>query len=406
MELIAHGKSSVGQVRSSNEDRHVVDIAQGLFAVSDGMGGHQAGEIASSLAIQTLTESWVERKESFAGLTGPELSEALMAAAEAAMLEVCEAVYAEATAQTSHAGMGATLTFVAIEQDLAVMGHVGDTRLYLIREGEAHQLSTDHTLAAEMVVSGIMDAETAKKSSHAGVLTRSLGSQRAVQVDRLVFEVEPGDDLVLCSDGLTRYLPTTAVLTEQAAGASASELAERLVDHANASGGVDNATVVVVQIPAEHERSASDVRVRLGALTKVPFLSDLGLPHRSRLAQAARLEKLDVGEDLVAEGEAWSCLVVVHTGSLAVKRGGVQKGALAAESYAGVRQVVTPSAAVYSLEATEKTEVVLLEHEDFLRELHVRTWLGAHVLEQLAAELATAATPDDAAAGNRPALLP
>ena len=406
MQLKAHGKSDVGRVRSGNEDRYLSDVAKGLFAVSDGMGGHQAGEIASRLAIETLSDGWGRRSADLEGLDGAPLRKALLEAAQEVMLEVCAAVYEKATTGSTHAGMGATLTFVAVRGGLAVMGHVGDTRLYLVRDGKADQLSADHTLAAELLAAGVLDEHAAKESSHAGVLTRSLGSQRAVQIDRLVFEIEPGDRLVLCSDGVSRYAPTGQWIAERAAAASADELAQRLVAHANESGGEDNATALVVELPEQRERPRSDMPTRVDALAQVAFLSDLGLPHRTRLAQAATSRQLGSGEPLVSAGEAWCHLVVVCAGSLLVVRDGRELGELPPGSYAGVRHVVSPGIAAYGLKAAESTEVVLLDHKDFTYELHVRPWLGTHVLENLAAELAGCATPGDDAIARNPVLLP
>jgi len=228
-------RSDTGRRRLRNEDAAVCDPP--LFAVADGMGGAQAGELASHLAATALAER--ER-----GIRGEDAVAELVQAANAR-------VYRRAVEDPTAAGMGTTVTvalFDGVAATIAI-GHVGDSRAYRIRNGLLEQLTADHSLVAELVRSGRLTPEQAADHPHRSVITRALGTEASVDVDTFTMEAEPGDLYLLCSDGLTTMLGDDEILAVvDGAGREPDAVARQLVDAANRAGGEDNITVVVFEV--------------------------------------------------------------------------------------------------------------------------------------------------------------
>jgi serine/threonine protein phosphatase PrpC len=232
--LGAHvGVTDTGRRRRRNEDAYVNNPP--LFAVADGMGGAQAGEVASRIAAESLRESEV------AG-AGVERVVALIQAAN-------RRVYDRSTADEAASGMGTTVTVALVGPDVVSFGHVGDSRAYLVRDGKLEQLTQDHSLVSELLRSGKISPEEAESHPQRSVITRALGTDPDVDVDTFSIEAAPGDVFLLCSDGLTTMVrdDTIEQIVEDHRG-NLRVAAELLVDTANRGGGEDNITVVVFEL--------------------------------------------------------------------------------------------------------------------------------------------------------------
>ncbi len=225
-----------GRKRRHNEDAYVVEPP--LFAVADGMGGAKAGEIASSLAAAALTDSAEDG-------TGQERVVALIQ-------EANRRVFERARDDQSASGMGTTMTVAVVEDGRVVIGHVGDSRAYLLRGGELEQLTEDHSLVAELVRSGKLSPEEAEVHPQRSVITRAVGTEPDVDVDAFAVDAQPGDVFLICSDGLTDMVdrPTILDLVERH-GDDLDAAAKALVAAANKRGGDDNITVVFFEISAD-----------------------------------------------------------------------------------------------------------------------------------------------------------
>ena len=231
--------SDTGRRRRRNEDQYV--CVPPLFAVADGMGGAQAGEVASGLAAAVLNEAApgegvVERgEERVASL----------------IQEANRRVFQRSSEDESTSGMGTTMTVALVDGDTIAFGHVGDSRAYRVRGGELEQLTDDHSLVGELVRSGRLSDEEAESHPQRSVITRALGTEPEVDVDTFTVEAKPDDLYLLCSDGLTDMVSPRQLqplLVEHAGDLEAA--ARALVDAANAGGGEDNITVVLFQIAA------------------------------------------------------------------------------------------------------------------------------------------------------------
>jgi protein phosphatase len=241
MKIVARGITDVGKKRDHNEDSFLVDVGLGLFVVADGMGGHAGGGTASRLAVETIEAAMRTAGELEEGKLRDALAEALARA--------CRSVYGAAQADPSLAGMGTTVTAAAVAGPAAVIAHVGDSRCYLVRGGRIHQVSEDHSLVNEQLKAGAITADEARHSRFRNIITRSVGFEEQVQIDMLGFVLEPQDQLVLCSDGLSNLAEDREIL-EVVTHATVEEAPARLVDLANSRGGDDNITVILVRAEA------------------------------------------------------------------------------------------------------------------------------------------------------------
>ncbi len=230
--LVVRAATDVGRVRDHNEDAFLVDDRLGLFAVADGMGGHQAGEVASATALEALRA---------AVTSGAGIRDAVTSANDA--------VYEKSTTDERLRGMGTTLTAGTLAAgDTLLLGHVGDSRGYLLRDHHLGRLTTDHSLVEELIQAGELTEEQAESDPRRSMITRALGIEPEVDVDLYPVQVVSGDRLLLCSDGLTGMVGEDrieAVLTEEP---DPNVAARRLIDAANAGGGIDNITVLVVDV--------------------------------------------------------------------------------------------------------------------------------------------------------------
>ena len=243
------GATDVGRVRQINEDRYLVE--DDLFVVADGVGGHQAGEVAAQTAVEAIRRSLSERT-----------TEGLVAAIE----EANRAVWELAQTNREKRGMGTTLTAVAVvnedgEDHLAV-ANVGDSRAYLFQQGELMQLTEDHSLVEELVREGQITAEEAQVHPQRSIITRALGMEPQIEVDSWQLIPYRGDRILLCSDGLTNEVTEARIASTLRQLADPGEAARDLVRQARANGGSDNVTVVVLEVVDDDgraERASADL---------------------------------------------------------------------------------------------------------------------------------------------------
>jgi len=260
MSLQAFGLTDVGRKRKHNEDAYLVDPERGLFVVADGMGGHAAGEVASRITVESMQEfiaasddatdsSWPFGQ---AGSRTPSAGTRLTAAVEKANEKVMRAV----ASRPELKGMGTTVVAALIDGDRATLVHVGDSRAYLYRDGELRRLTDDHSWVQEQVNAGILSEDEAKSHPLKNVVTRALGGSPHVSVDLIEVPLRTGDRFLLCSDGLTGMVADEEIHEFFQSEPVPEPAVRRLVDLANERGGIDNITVIVVDVL--HDASAED----------------------------------------------------------------------------------------------------------------------------------------------------
>ncbi|NLW07496.1 MAG: Stp1/IreP family PP2C-type Ser/Thr phosphatase [Clostridia bacterium] len=232
--MLAEAISHTGLVRPGNEDYYILDLEMGLIAVADGMGGHQAGEVASHLALNTLRERLLDRPadDPLAGL---------MAATAVAN----ETVFRSSLSNQEQEGMGTTLTAIRVVGNKGFLVHIGDSRAYLYREGRLQHLTDDHSYVGELVRCGSLTLDEARHHPRRNVLTRALGTEKSVEVDNLELELKPGDRLLLCTDGLYEVISDAEIQTIIACNPELKRATQELLELALKRGGPDNITVVL-----------------------------------------------------------------------------------------------------------------------------------------------------------------
>lgn len=224
--------TDVGKKRSLNEDSFIADGS--IFAVADGMGGHRAGEIASAMALDVLKSNLTKQAKD-------SLDQKLVSAIKQANKEI----YNKAIRDLDRRGMGTTLTVAVLHDDKLYAGHVGDSRLYLLRDGKLTQLTGDHSLVAQMVESGHLKPEEAEIHPQRSIITRAVGSEVDVEVDLIVEDILPDDRFLLCTDGLTSMLTDNEIAETLRDRDDLDAACRELVDWANDRGGNDNITVIL-----------------------------------------------------------------------------------------------------------------------------------------------------------------
>jgi protein phosphatase len=238
------GRTDTGRRRRRNEDAFV--LAPPLFAVADGMGGAQAGEVASRLAAAALEDTDPGR------LTGPERVASLIQ-------EANRRVHERSSSDPSTSGMGTTMTVALVEDDGVVIGHVGDSRAYLVRNRHIEQITEDHSLVNELLKSGKLSAREAEVHPQRSVITRAVGTDPDVDVDSFTVDARDGDVFLICSDGLTDMVDDERILETVAQhGDDLDRITKQLVIAANRGGGEDNITVVAFSVGDRRELDAGD----------------------------------------------------------------------------------------------------------------------------------------------------
>lgn len=249
MRLRAGAASDVGKVRQMNEDSFLSQVDRGLFLVCDGMGGAASGEVASKIAVETIARRLGEPPNGDDPGTGEhQFMPQTFRLAEAVRL-ANRSIYDQARTQAGQSGMGTTMVGVWLEQNIASLAHVGDSRAYLWHDNQLEPVTKDHSLVEAQVQAGLIDREQSLKSEHQNILLRALGRDPVVEVELGEVPMQPGDVLLLCSDGLTRMVSDAAIAAALASGRGDPQgVCDSLVATANANGGQDNVTVVVVEV--------------------------------------------------------------------------------------------------------------------------------------------------------------
>lgn len=249
MQVKACGMTHVGRQRQHNEDSYLVEDAAMLFLVADGMGGHAAGEIASRIAVDSVSEFILHTKEDDG--TWPHAydenykrsTNRLMAAVRMANTRVLEAMRKDARLR----GMGTTIVACMADDNMMSVAHVGDSRAYLIRDKQLSRITNDHSWVFEQVQAGMLTEAEAEKHPLRNVITRALGGALQVVPDASEIECQPGDVYLLCSDGLTGMVPEEEIQRIVTANDDLEAACQQLIEAANERGGLDNVTAVLVK---------------------------------------------------------------------------------------------------------------------------------------------------------------
>jgi serine/threonine protein phosphatase PrpC len=368
MEITVACRTDVGRVRHNNEDAFLCDPDVGLFVVCDGMGGHNAGEVASRTAceiIQKEIDEAARLRERFLVSGRAADIKLLRKAVESAVQAAGREIHRLASRADELTGMGTTCTVVLLTgHQKGILAHVGDSRLYVLRGDKMHQLSEDHTYVSELVKRGALTREQARHHPQGNVLSRALGVQPTVAVDTMVFDIDPGDTYLLCTDGLHNYFQDPAELARRFQGPALQAQLDEAIQSALERGGHDNCTAVAFRLPGA---TPADMPLgadqRIATLKRIPLFSYLTYNELVHVLGLTQLNRVSAGSTLIAEGDRGEELFVILAGEVEVKKGAQSLAMLKAGAHLGEMALIDN--APRSATVVAKTDVNLLSmHRD------------------------------------------
>lgn len=389
MEIAFAALTDVGKKRDHNEDAFLVDMDVDLFAVCDGMGGHAAGEVASAIAVQVIKEAIEQNADLLQsyrdGEEDVERYEVLQML-EHAIQTACDRIYAAAQADSAKRGMGTTCSMLMIIGDRGFIGHVGDSRIYLIRDGLIHQLTEDHSLVNELVRRGKLKRDQVEGSPYAeykNAVTRAVGVYPSVEGDTLDFDVLPGDQFLLCSDGQSAYLDDE-IITASFKEEDLEVVVRGLIKLANDGGGHDNITSVVVRVSedaeAEQEKKAADFNLTIEILQQIPLFKYCTYKELVRIVATTEVQSYPKGGEVIAEGSDGDHLFVVLKGRVKLHKGDAYITSFTPGMHFGEMALVDRTARSASVTAEEPSSLVLIHRRDFYAIIRQETALSVKLL--------------------------
>ncbi|MGM0555043.1 MAG: protein phosphatase 2C domain-containing protein [Myxococcota bacterium] len=371
-----------GQIRDHNEDNYLVDKRLKLFVVCDGMGGHAAGEVASALTVKTTREVVASSPGIIEDLEhdpdNPHHRQAVLSLLEHAVEQACALVFSAAEGDSERGGMGTTCSMMLVSAGYGFIAHVGDSRIYRLREGEPQQLTEDHSLLNEMIRQGRAQQGDSIPNQHA--VTRAVGVRATVEVDTMDFEVRPEDRFIMCSDGLCGYFEEDDTIVELMTQGDAKGVADRCIDFANDAGGKDNITVIALEVGEGGQAEAVEVRDVLDILGGTEIFENLSYRELVELASLGRTIELQPDTTVVEKGEMVGDLIMIQSGSLAVENDGRNVAIVEPGACVGELALVGEYPAAASYIAVEPTDLFVIPREKLLAAFRRKERLGSRVL--------------------------
>lgn len=361
--------TDVGRVRDHNEDNFLVDRKLNLFIVADGMGGHAAGEVASALAVNTVRDVVARNEDIILEYTeakGSTRSD-ILNLFEHAVQEACVTINEVAQKQPEKRGMGTTLSALMFIERRGFIAHVGDSRIYMLRGAKLHQLTEDHSLINELIKRGKLKKEEASASPYKNAVTRAVGVYPSVEVDTLDFDLLPGDQFLLASDGLTGYVNDSEFPSLLSSG-EVRTIPDRLIDLANERGGRDNITSVIVSLGEEPDVAEGlhrEVNLKIEALKNMPLFRYLAHSEVLRVLNHTEIREFEAKEVVVVEGEQGEELFIILDGECMVTKGDSDVAHLESGAHFGEMALVDNAPRSATVTATTHCRTLVMTRKEF-----------------------------------------
>lgn len=390
-------ETDVGRKRDHNEDNYLVDKKLRLFVVCDGMGGHAAGEVASATAVRTLHEE-VKRSEEMladyaAGKKGASKvsKRDIINMLDFAVNRASRKIHEEANIDASKRGMGTTLVSILFVGTQAFVTNVGDSRLYLLRDRVVEQVTEDHNVHNELLKRKKMTAEEITRLAPKNAITRAVGVYEHCEPDTLVLDVLAGDRFLLCSDGLHEYFEDAAELGRILSHPDANAAAKEFIDTANARGGKDNITALILMVgdvTQRDERRAEQIALKREMLARMPLFKHLNDRELLRILQVTDVLSYAEGDPVMTEGEAGDELFVVLKGTVAVMKGDAELARLKPGDHVGEMALIRSAPRSATVRAMSPSELMVLRRTDFFEILRREHQLAVKLLWKFLGDLA------------------
>jgi len=382
MELTFAAATDVGRQRTHNEDNFLIDKKLRLFMVADGMGGHAAGEIASSIAVHEIRDAVYENRDLIERyrVDDPAVQPIeILQVLEHAIQAACTTVYNRAQAESDKRGMGTTASVLLIagapDHLRGFIAHVGDSRVYLARQSQCHQLTEDHSLMNELVRRGKLKRDQIENSPYKqfkNAVTRAVGVYASVEVDTFDFDILPGDRLLLCSDGLYTYLDDER-LPGMLSDGDVRDVPRKLIEVANDGGGHDNITGVIIRVGAiptavdtAPASRAGDVSLKLEVLKGMQMFRYLSYRELVRVMNVAETVEYAAAAEIFKEGQPGDSMYVVMSGAVKLTKVGAAIAELHKGQHFGEMALVDRSVRSLTAIAGDKpVRLAVVRRKDF-----------------------------------------
>ncbi|MBN2724628.1 MAG: Stp1/IreP family PP2C-type Ser/Thr phosphatase [Deltaproteobacteria bacterium] len=395
----SYALTDVGQQRDHNEDSHGLIPELNLFVVADGMGGHAAGEVASAMAVEEIKKVVLSNEDQIRKFESgdPDVSKFdILMLLEQAVQSACLAIFREAQNDSAKRGMGTTCDALLIINDRGYVVHVGDSRVYMLRQGKVHQLTTDHSLMNELVKRGKFTKEEFLASPYAeqkNALTRAVGVYESIESDTFDFPVLPGDNFLLCSDGLSAYLDDI-IIDETFRDENLQSVAQSFIDTANRGGGHDNITAVLVRMPMEGDvqdaiNKAAEISLSMDVLHTIKIFKHLQYQELVLVHSYTELRSYPPGSVIVTQGEMGDELFIIVRGKVRVESDGKLITHLSDRTHFGEMALVDREPRSATVIAESTTKVLILKKKDFYKIIRTEHALATKLLWSFIEELTT-----------------
>ncbi|MGK0360061.1 MAG: serine/threonine protein phosphatase PrpC [Bradymonadia bacterium] len=371
MDIRALACTDIGRVKPTNEDTYLIDPGLGLYIVADGMGGHAAGEVASATAVTAIRQfvgTHLDKIKHF-DKTG-EGAAHIEAVLEHAVRHACATIYQMGQANPAQRGMGTTVSLLMITTRRGFVAHVGDSRVYLVRQGEVVQLTEDHSLINELIRRGKLKPEDAHKAPYRNAVTRAVGVHADVQVDTKGFELTGADKFLLCSDGLVEYLRSDSEISDMLRKHSFNDAPQAFIELSNLRGGKDNITALIVELDAGQsakDADADDVSLKLGILRRMPLFQHLEYVELMEVLNVCTLKNYKAEDRIFAEGEPGGEMFVVLSGLVKILKGDVELAQLGKGGHFGEMAIMDKGERSASALAAAPTSLIVVGRRPLFR---------------------------------------
>ncbi len=390
--------TDIGRKRDHNEDNYLVDGKLSLYVVCDGMGGHAAGEVASAMTVRTLHEE-VKREteliaDYIAGKSGADhvSKRDVINMLEFAINRASGKVHAEAVRDPNKRGMGTTVVAVLVAGKEAFVTYVGDSRVYLLRNGSIEQLTEDHNVYNELVKRKKIPREKVEKLAPKNAVTRAVGVYEHCEPDTLVVDVALGDRFLLCTDGLSGYFEDDPEQLGRMLMQEDAEVAVRsLIDSANNRGGGDNITAVVFtvgDIGARDDSRAERLQRKRDVLARMPLFRPLSDRELLRVLQVTDVSAYKDGDKVIQEGDRGEELFIVLNGRVKVFHGGTQLASFNPGDHFGEMALIRSQPRSATVVSDGESELMIIRRTDFFEILRKEHQLAVKLLWQFLGVLA------------------
>ncbi len=379
--------TDVGRIRDHNEDNFLVDKALNLFVVADGMGGHAAGEVASAIAVNTMRDEVVKNKDLIEAFReGSQIASArdITNLMEHAVQKACAEIFETAQRNPEKRGMGTTLSSLLVIQNRGFIAHVGDSRIYLLRGGRVIQLTEDHSLVNELIKRGKLTADQAEDSPYKNAVTRAVGVYESVEVDTIDFDVLPGDQFLLASDGLTGYLKNEDIVpTIDKVKGDVKQVPQAFIDYANQRGGKDNITNIVVKMrdpTGEGKDLQKEVNLKIETIHNMPIFKYLTYKELVKIMNITHVVEVAEGKQIIKDGEDGEELFIILSGDVKVHKGDTLLVNLSDGDHFGEMALIDKAPRSADVTAQTPTKLLKITRKDFFEVIRKESVLASKLL--------------------------